>query len=371
MRGSRSSGWLLPASITTAMLLIGVWARAGEDPPPDEKYSLRLLVWNFWTNQGDILNGPAGQAESTDLIKGHDVDQAGNIYWTECDAPVIRSYRADTHRVVTLAGSIRGLSDGPLGRARFGGWSYNSTNLICVSRDGKHLFVRDALARGLWRHVDLAAGAVETLGAWYRPGKGYFLIAKDCGGDIYAFCSNGDDPPDCKGYRKLKLPQLRSLDKDHHAFDRYALDAKRMRFYWHCRGPIMATDLGTGESSILTWDGKGPQPQRPVNSSGPLESTTLCCPTGMSLSPAGRYLYVGQGDGSTCFRFDLQKKYAHIFGRLDGGGFGWRDGNDRDKNCQMTGCTGWPAATVFLPDGRGVWATCWAMYTLTPSKGDR
>ena len=60
-------------------------------------------------------------------IEGHAkisifMDDAGNVYWTESETSVIRSYRADTNRVVTVAGSIRGLADGPLARARFGGW---------------------------------------------------------------------------------------------------------------------------------------------------------------------------------------------------------------------------------------------------------
>src|SRR5574341_1859616 len=96
-----------------------------QDPPPEQKYRMRLLVWNCWAAHGGVLDGPAGMAESSDLIKGHDVDRAGNVYWTECDQPVIRCYRRDRDRVVTVAGSVRGLSDGPLDRARFGGWSYN------------------------------------------------------------------------------------------------------------------------------------------------------------------------------------------------------------------------------------------------------
>ena len=71
---------------------------------------MRLLVWGFWASQGGVLDGPAGQAEATDLIKGHDADNAGNLYWAECDSPIIRSYRADSGRIVTVAGSSFPLS---------------------------------------------------------------------------------------------------------------------------------------------------------------------------------------------------------------------------------------------------------------------
>ncbi|MCX7805435.1 MAG: hypothetical protein N3A38_09640 [Planctomycetota bacterium] len=337
---------------------------AGEvrDPPENQKYSLRVLVWNFWSFAGGMLDGPAGMAESTDLIKGHDSDNAGNLYWTECDAPVIRRYSPKTDRVETIAGSLRGLADGPISRARFGGWTYNSTNLICVSGDGRHLFVRDALGKGLWRYVDLEAGTVTSLGQWHHFKGGYFIIAKDRMGDIYAFVTSGEEPPDCRGYKKLKVaPCLRN---GWYAFDRYALDVEKMRFYFHCRGPVTMVDLKTGEGTVITGKGK----ERPINTSGPLETTVFLCPTGMSLSPAGRFLYVGQGDGSSCYRLDLEKKQALVFGGVDDGGFGWRETGDRKNSCQMTGCTGWPAATVFLPDGRGYWANCWGMYALTPLK---
>ncbi len=336
------------------------------DPPENQTYAMRILVWNFWSSHCGMLNGPAGEAESTDLIKGHDVDDAGNVYWTECDSPVIRGYRADTDRVVTIAGGIRGLADGPIERARFGGWSYNSTSLICVSGDGRHLFVRDVGGKGQWRYVDLEKGTVSTLGQWHHFRGGYFIIVKDVSGEIYAFITSGQDAPDCRGYKKLKVAPWKK--EAWYAFDRYALDVRKMLLYWHCRGPTMTTDLRTGEVSQITAKrGEG----RSKNTTGTIVETSYLCPTGMSISPAGRYLYVGQGDGSSCYRLDFEKKQALAWGGLDGGGFGWRETGDKNRSTHMTGSTGWPAATVFIPDGRGYWATCWALYALAPMKGGR
>lgn len=342
-----------------------------KDPPPDQKYQMRLLVWNFWSGQcAGLLDGPAGQAQSTDLIKGHDVDDAGNVYWAECGTPVIRCYRADSNRVFTVAGSTRGLADGPLARARFGGWAYNRTSLICVSGDGKHLFVRDAFGKGLWRYVDLTAGTVSSPGPLkLGKDKGYFIIGKDKSGEIYAFSTSGEDLPDCKGYKKLKVAPC--FQKRSFAPDRYVLDVEKMRFYYHCRGPIMMLDLKTGEETFLTFsgghDGGHTAPgARAKDTSGPLETTSFLCPTGIAISPGGRYLYVGQGDGSSCTRLDLEKKHTTILGPAGGGSFGWCD---TEKYINMTGSSGWPAAVNFIPDGRGVWANCWGLYLLTPVKG--
>jgi RNA polymerase sigma factor (sigma-70 family) len=336
-----------------------------KDPPENQVYDLRILVWNFWSTGGGMLDGPAGMAESTDLIKGHDVDDVGNVYWAECDSPVIRRYSPKTDRVETIAGGIRGLADGPIARARFGGWSYNSTNLICVSGDGKHLFVCDQGGKGQWRYLDLEAGTVTSLGQWHHFQKdGYYLIARDKSGEIYAFVTNGADPPDCKGYKKLKVAPSKAFASAWYAFDRYVLDAEKMRLYFHRRGPVNVCDLKTGEITCVTAEGRD---ERTINTSGPLETTTFLCPTGMSISPAGRYLYVGQGDGSSCFRLDFEKKQATVFGGLDGGGFGWRDSG---KDTKMTGSTGWPAAVNYIPDGRGFWANCWGLYSLTPKGGN-
>jgi len=120
--------------IWTFSLLMAFPVRGGEtspnatELPEDPAYHMRLAV----RKTGVILDGPTddAQAEGTDFIKGHDIDAAGNIYWSESNSPVIRSYRANTGRVIALAGSVRGLRDGPLESARFGGWWYNATNLV-------------------------------------------------------------------------------------------------------------------------------------------------------------------------------------------------------------------------------------------------
>jgi hypothetical protein len=292
------------------------------------------------------------------------VDDAGNVYWTESETPVIRSYRADTNRVVTVAGSIRGLADGPLARARFGGWAYNNTNLICVSGNGKHLFVKDTFGKRLWRHVDLEAGTVKTLFPWQEKQGSHFVIAKDKSGEIYCFNTAGTEPPDNPGYKKLKVAPFKTKAHYIGGLDDCALDAENMKFYWHGRGDIQVCDLKTGEVAKLN-----PGPKRDKwGSTGSFEGWTPCCPTGMSISPGGRYLFVGGGDADFIWRFDLESKYVKAFG--------WdakmTDLMFRETGANFKGAGGgssWPAACVFLPDGKSaVWATCWGLYRLEPAK---
>ena len=340
----------------------------GVDLPPDQKYTMGPIVNG---GAGKHLDGPAGsQAESTSLTKGHNIDDVGNIYWTECQYAVIRHYLEETKRVVTLTGSAQGILDGPLSRARFGGWSYNSTNLMAATADGKHVFVLDRGA-GQWRHVDLEAGMVSTLGQWHHFKNGIFIIARDRCGEVYAFVTSGQDPPDCKGYKKLKVAPFQGI-KTYMGLDHCALDVEKMRFYWHARGAPKMCDLKTGKITQLTSTGN----LRAADTSGPFAGMKWHCPTGMSISPGGRYLYVGGGDSSSFYRMDLEKKYIHIFayggeikGRglpkpLEGGPFSFQDGTERDKKC---GLGRWPAAGAFNNLGYGAWATAYGpLYKIAP-----
>ena len=79
--------------IWTFSLLMAFPVRGGEtspnatELPEDPAYHMRLAV----RKAGVILDGPTddAQAEGTDFIKGHDMDAAGNIYWSESNSPVI------------------------------------------------------------------------------------------------------------------------------------------------------------------------------------------------------------------------------------------------------------------------------------------
>jgi hypothetical protein len=338
-----------------------------EDPPENQKYAMVPVVTSWWKQ----LGGPAGaQAEGTDLIKGHDIDDNDNIYWTESAYPHVRGYRDETKRIVTLAGSARGSMDGPLPRARFGGWSYNSTNLISVSKDGKHAFVRDTLGGSMWRHIDFEKETVSTIGP-YRDRKRDLMIVRDKGGEVYAFQTNGENPPDCPGYRKLKAAPFKLGWNP----DKCVLDVEKMRFYWHHRGPPLVCDLKTGKVEKLT--STASELRRP-DTSGPFDTMKWHCPTGMGISPGGRYLFVGGGDSYSFYRLDLRKKHIHIFSRdgncpkqamqlpLKGATYSFQDGTENDKKCRLGQ---WPASGAFNNRGTGAWATARGpIYKLVPVK---
>jgi hypothetical protein len=333
------------------------------DPPPDQTYRMVNAIRNI----KKVLDGPVGQAECIDVIKGHDVDFAGNWYWAESAYPAIRMYDRKSGKVRTIAGSTAcGLLDGPLESARFGGWSYNATNLISVSGDGKHIFVQDTKQptgyAGPWRHVDREKGIVESVGPYQDRKRMALVIVRDKSGTIYAFCTTGQEAPDCSGYTKLKIAPLKT--KNHYIGrpDDWALDVEKMKFYYHGRGNITVCDLKTGDVSTLAAGSK----KKPAPAGKPFAGTRFWCPTGMSLSPSGRYLYVGGGDYYSCHRFDLETKEA---ANLEPAGKGvyrfFKADPARDiKQCPIT----WPGPAVVAPDGELIWpgSSATGMYRLVP-----
>jgi len=319
---------------------------------------------------GVLLDGPTddAQAEGTDFIKGHDIDAAGNVYWSESNSPVIRSYRAKTGRVITLAGSVRGLRDGPLESARFGGWWYNATNLLCVSDDGEHLFVVDRGAGNLWRYVDLEAGVVRTIGPLHdKASKTTLCIVKDRRGGIYALTGQGKPAPQCKGYRSMSVTLPSNFPW--YSVDRWALNAGAGKLYYHTRNAPHVIDLQSGEDENLTPPGDNP---RKPDLSGPFLGMTWHCPTGMSISPGGRYLFMGGGDSNSFYRLDLKKRHIFFFVKKPDGTYGYEDGFERDEKCRLSM---WPAAGVFNANGNGAWAsskhdhTDGGIYLITPVDG--
>ena len=308
-----------------------------------------------------ILDGPGMEASfcDTDEI---DVDSACNAFWTEAGQfNLLRRWDRETGLVTTLAGSACGDLDGPLGRARFGGWGgggYGASS-IAVSGDGQHVFIRDSGNGGKLRHVDLEAGTVTTLGA--------FFPARDPAGEIYILDPKGGRVPPGKGYKPLKTAALEWQRGSIGFGTWWVLDAKHERLYTHARSPVGWFDLKTGKlGGWVTWNRGSKTPARTTDTTGPAATSNFQCPIGLSISPGGRYLYVGGGDSYSFWRLDLEKKYVHIFGLLPDGSYGFRDGpHEKSPGCMHAM---WPSHPRFAADGSACWSGPSGIFRLAPVK---
>ncbi len=319
------------------------------------------------------LDGPGIEADFISNIADLAVDDAGNCYWTESSGSrinVVRMWRFSDDRVITLAGSASGHLDGPIGSARFGGWGAGGygNSLIEVTRDGKHLFLKEPF-NGCIRHIDLEAGTVTTVTG--SAGAKRLCFSRDASGEVYVFDPQGGKVPEGKGYKTLQTAKLEGFNWGGQAYR--ALDVAKGRFYNHDRYEIRYWDLKTGKKTNITppctWqDGKrvtvdGRKPALPYNVSGPLSLCTFYCPVGLVISPSGRYLYIGSGDGSIMHRLDLVKNerlnLAH----------NWADGTcSFKKGTVRTTTTAWPCQLGFAADGTIYWGSSSGIVRLVPVK---
>ena len=298
---------------------------------------------------GGILNGPGIQSDNcaTDDLTA---DTLGNAYWTEAGGfELVRMWKAENDRVYTVAGSARGRLDGPLTRARFSaGWKGGGywPGQITASPDGTHIFVRDGQSL---RHIDLEESVVRTVGPYWS--------VRDKTGDVYLLdLRKGGVVPPGKGYKTLKTAALQGKFTMHAPY--YALDAEKMKLYYEPRGAVSVWDLNTGQNTRLTYHSTGykdPAKGKTVfgDQSGPFMKRMFQCPIGLSLSPGGRYLYMGGGDSSSFWRLDLEKKYIHIFGRREDGSYGFVEGKENQKH---TNHSDWPGAACPTAGGVFLWS---------------
>lgn len=333
-----------------------------QEHPHDQKFKLVPVVgvstpgWKGVYGRLSIrgvLDGPGAQADYCS-VAGKDADAAGNAFWMEHGGfSILRRWDRETGLVTTVAGSAYGDLDGPLGRARFseGAGAYGGSG-SAHSADGKHVFVRSG---GKLRHVDLEAGTVSTMGN--------FMTIKEKSGAIYVFDPAGGAVPPGEGYTPLAMPRIDSKWLGGCVYDR-----AKGRIYAHRRYQIYYLDAKTGKfGAFLTLSqaeciAAGLTRDR----TGPLKTACFQCPGGISISPGGRYLYVGGGDSYSFWRLDLEKEYVHIFGRLPDGSYGFRDGpSETSPGCMVAMFPGHPS---FAADGSACWGTASGIFLLDPVK---
>jgi hypothetical protein len=202
--------------------------------------------------------------------------------------------------------------------------------------------------------VDLEAGVVTTVGH-------KLVFAKDASGDVYIFDPRGGNVPPGKGYKTFRVPKLEN-EGTWWGNSFKAMDAARGRLYCEDRGPVHYWDLKTGKRTFLTHHKGAKGARRPWQEAGPMATASFWCPIGLSISPGGRFLYVGGGDASTIHRVDLEKKMVQNLGRNGDGTASFKTGTEKGGFCD------WPSTAVFAADGTGYWGSPPGIFKLAPVK---
>jgi DNA-binding beta-propeller fold protein YncE len=218
--------------------------------------------------QGALFRGPHGLA----------FDTRGRLYVADAASSTVRRIDPATGKVETLAGAAgkTGAIDGVGPAARFG-------RPLALAVDGDSLYVADPWEHDI-RRVDLASGAVTTLGGSSARFCGPIALALDGAGHLFAAdhpYQDESDEEEGEGDGDEKLEALLGRDRP------------------GCSA-IRRIDLATGAVATVAGSDTG-QNER----DGAALDSRFEAPAGLACD--GRNLYIADRGGATLRRLDLAK----------------------------------------------------------------
>ena len=272
------------------------------------------------------LDGPASQ------VMGGGAPGASSCFvWTAGGPYCFGGYDKATEMVHTIAGNARGYLDGPLARARWGGFDYTHRGMTLLTPDRKRFFFTDPYNGGVLRQIDLVNRVVSTVndialekGVTIRPdSKGQFYTVSRKG--LLKILS-----PDLK--KIVRTQQLEVVQKAGLGAWSIAIDEEKNRLYagitftspflWYA----WYWDLKDGSFHGLIPVAQKGEPKRRKFAPGPFKGVVLYPEVSVYFGlddPEKRYLYLGVNDCYTFFRADLKTKEIWTFSRISkrkGGG---------------------------------------------------
>ncbi len=335
------------------------WGQPAPEKPPGEN-SFPRPVWHpdaRWqvekfagTGARGHLDGP--RLEIEDYCNGRPMARvfqplgAGRYQYSGLD-PL-------SGRVHRVSGGARGTLDGPLSRARFGGWDYVARNHLARSPDGRYLYILEGYNRHRLRYIDLQQQWVGTLFPRLTQLRG---IAVGDDGTIYLVQHPQQLWTISPDHQKLRRGPRLQISRPANAWGySLAVDQQRGRLYaTKYRTPdyyIWYWDLSTGQYHGVLPTPKTSGKDRGRNVPGPFEGTNLY-EQGVVLfgpdDPDKRFLYTPRTDTFQLIRLDLQRRMVAILASEKGpdGSRWWKfsDEPHRPQRVPLYGNMHW------LPDG--------------------
>jgi len=324
----------LGAVIFALVLLVG--ARAGEEALPDsateKKSGFDIPVWHpdaRWERADDF----AGVCSIPSDLGGprQEVMWRGSFYTFQYPLVYLpgqigpypfRGYDAKTERIHALSGGASGLLDGPLSRARNGGYHYRIRPYQTLSSDRRFFVLADAGNGRSVRIIDLKEQMVRTA---LPPGSGAQAAVFDSKGRVLVLTAKKVgrkwegrvvtvDAATAKPVKEMTLKASEGIRLDRYGAG-LALDEKKGRLYasgdilkkdgkkWH----VWYLDLNDGGS----WHGVLAGEKAMMAYTGPFDTYKGYGETSISFGPDDpekRFLYVRITDTPTFVRLDLKRR---------------------------------------------------------------
>jgi RNA polymerase sigma factor (sigma-70 family) len=235
------------------------------------------------------------------------------------------SYDSATERVHVTAGGTaqRGWLDGPIVRARFGGFDYTHRVSACSSPDGRYYFFTEPYLKNALRRLDLQKQEVRTIYRdipWEKQPKGMTCDSK---GRLYMMLESGLQITDVDGKVEKTLALVKEEGPTFNWF--LAIDEVHNRLYsaggaqkkkWY----VWYWDLADGSfHGVLPFPQPGegrPDAVAMYPSAGPFKGTVLYSEMGCGFGPDDpekNFLYLYPNDTNTIVRLDLKKEQVWLF----------------------------------------------------------
>lgn len=287
---------------------------------PQKKSKFNTPVWHSDTrwefvklggvDSGAHLDGPSQEMEMYSLGAlgpGYRNAQGGQCY--------IGWWDPDSGRAHEVAGSGRGLLDGPFSRARFTGWHYIWDPDPVFDADRRNLFIADAFKGAVHiRCLDFEKQEVRTV---LPDLKGFLSMAAAPGGKLLVVTQTGLfklNAADGAKEGEVKLEEVDKVRRYPRGFAPAVFDEVHGRLYIGLQHPdwyLWYWDVKDGSfHGVLPKTAEGKSRGR--NQPGPFEGTAWYGESGTISfgpdDPEKRFLYSTNNDTWQFFRLDLEKR---------------------------------------------------------------
>jgi hypothetical protein len=310
-------------------------------------------VWDAgarWQMEKFASCGVAGHLDGPRLeLQYYSAGYMGRLYRPKgAGRYALSSYDPATERAHVVGGWARGYLDGPLSRARLGGWDYVVHSAGATSPDGRFWYFTDGYNGHVLRCVDLEKQEVRTL---LPDAKGLMGLVADGAGRLYALKPDGQFLIVMPDGSTEPGPKAQLGEDPGNWGASLALDEKNGRIY--------ATCYAAKDYYVWYWDRKDgsfhgvlPTPaksglDRGRNKPGPFEGVNLYNQGSLCFGPDDpeyRYLYTGRTDTWGWFRMDLVKRTIAALD-IESGGKGKpaivRFSDERFSKVNVYGAAGW------------------------------
>ncbi|MBA4389074.1 MAG: hypothetical protein C0404_13920 [Verrucomicrobia bacterium] len=312
--------------VFVTVLVLSVGTLLGEEPQaPENKGKFEIPVWHpearwkagFERFVGSGARGFLGGKASEAMWYGDGLGAGRCSYGSGAGPYGCTSYDPATGRFHLVAGASRGLLDGPLSRARFGGSDYSHRPRGAASPDGRYVFITEPYFDQTLRRIDLVKQEIQTVPMPPKTGVGG--MTADSQGRLVLLVAYTDKlifiNGDGKTEKELTLDMQEKVGGGTFPCS-LNLDEKNGRVYGAGYGAqkwyIWYWDLKDGSfHGVLPIPQQG-EPKRQRNEAGPFKGTDLYKEMGTWFGPPddpGRnYLYTSPNDTMTFFRLDLAKQ---------------------------------------------------------------